>query len=50
MAQRRSKWVDLVLRTVVWLRDADASGELAWREFAIVAKAPPKGSIWARSA
>jgi hypothetical protein len=43
MAQRRSKWVDLVLRTAVWLRDADNSGELSWREFAIVAKALAEG-------
>jgi hypothetical protein len=43
VAQRRSKWADLVLRTAVWLRDADASGELSWREFAIVAKALAEG-------
>jgi hypothetical protein len=43
VAQRRSKWVDLMLRTAVWLRDADASGELSWREFAIVAKALAEG-------
>jgi hypothetical protein len=43
IAQRRSKWVDLMLRTAVWLRDADASGELSWREFAIVAKALAEG-------
>jgi hypothetical protein len=43
LAQRRSKWADLVLRTAVWLRDADASGELSWREFAIVAKALAEG-------
>ena len=43
IAQRRSKWIDLVLRTAVWLRDADASGELSWREFAIVAKALAEG-------
>jgi hypothetical protein len=43
IAQRRSKWADLVLRTAAWLRDADASGELSWREFAIVAKALAEG-------
>jgi hypothetical protein len=43
VARRRSKWVDLMLRTAVWLRDADASGELSWREFAIVAKALAEG-------
>jgi hypothetical protein len=43
IAPRRSKWADLVLRTAVWLRDADASGELSWREFAIVAKALAEG-------
>ena len=44
IAPRRSKWADLVLRTAVWLRDADASGELSWREFAIVAKALAEGT------
>jgi hypothetical protein len=43
VAGRRSKWADLVLRTAVWLRDADASGELSWRELAIVAKALAEG-------
>jgi hypothetical protein len=43
VARRRPKWVDLVLRTAVWLRDADASGELPWRELAIVAKALADG-------
>jgi hypothetical protein len=43
VAQRRSKWADLLLRTAVWLRDADASGELSWRELAIVAKALAEG-------
>ena len=43
IARRRSKWADLVLRTAVWLRDADGSGELSWREFALVAKALAEG-------
>jgi hypothetical protein len=43
IAQRRSRWADLLLRTAAWLREADASGDLGWRQFAIVAKAVADG-------
>jgi hypothetical protein len=44
IAQRRSRWADLLLRTAEWLREADASGDLGWRYFAIVAKAVADGT------
>lgn len=41
IARRREKWIDIFVRTALWLREA--SRDLCWRELAIVAKAVADG-------
>jgi hypothetical protein len=43
IAQRRDKWVELLLQTALWMREAPPEAELCWRELAIVAKALADG-------
>jgi hypothetical protein len=39
IARHRDRWVDIVLRTALWMREAPPEADLCWRELAIVAKA-----------
>ncbi|HEY4919642.1 MAG TPA: hypothetical protein VII40_06020 [Xanthobacteraceae bacterium] len=43
MQPHRHKWAELFLRTALWMREASPSGDLCWRELAIVAKALADG-------
>jgi hypothetical protein len=41
--RRRDKWVDLFLRTALWMRAAIPEDDLCWRELALVAQAVAEG-------
>jgi hypothetical protein len=41
--RRRDRWTEIILRTVLWMREAPAEADLCWRELAIVAKALADG-------
>jgi hypothetical protein len=43
IARRRERWAEIMLRTAAWMRGALQSGDLCWRELAIIAKALADG-------
>ncbi|MGA7808488.1 hypothetical protein [Bradyrhizobium sp.] len=43
MARRRDKWVEIILRTALWMHEATDADDLCWRELTLVAKALTDG-------
>ena len=41
--RRRDRWIEIILRTALWMREAPAEADLCWRELAIVGKALADG-------